>query len=171
MRSGASGATSATNVPCAARRCARQDVERGARRESSRAVDRDDPQVDVEPAGEPAGAVDQRDVAFARRDAQHDPRERPLAAPIRTRAQHLAYRQLAQRRQVLGAEEVAQRGVDAIGRIDLPFAQALPQHVGRDVDEDDLVGELQHAVGQRLAHARPGHPIDRVARRLRSAGR
>ena len=71
--------------------------------------DRDDAQIDVEPPREPSGALDELHVARARRDAEHDARERPLAPALGSRAQHLAHGELAQRREVLGAEEVGER--------------------------------------------------------------
>ena len=44
---------------------------------------------------------------------------------------HLAQRDLAQRGEVLDPEEVVQRGVDALGGIDLAGAQAVEQRLGR----------------------------------------
>ena len=64
----------------------------------------------------------------------------------------LAQRGLAQRGQVLDPEEAVERGVDALGGIDLALAQALEQRLGRDIDQHDLVRALQRLVGQRLAH-------------------
>ena len=112
-------------------------------------------------ASRPARAMSSR--PRARRDAEHDARERPLAPALGARAQHLAHGELAQRREVLGAEEVGERRVDAFARINLAFAQPLAQHVGRHVHEQHLVRELEHGVGQRLAHARPRQAFDRVA--------
>ena len=52
----------------------------------------------------------------------------------------LAQRDLAQRGEVLDPEEVVERRLDALGRVDLAGAQALEQRLGREVDQHDLVG-------------------------------
>ncbi len=64
--------------------------------------------------------------------------------------------ELAQRRQVVDREEVPEGRLDALRRIDLPREQPLLQRLRREVDEHDLVGLVQDAVGERLpdAHAR-----------------
>ena len=54
-------------------------------------------------------------------------------------------RQLAQRRQVLRLEEVLARAGGRVLEIDLPLRHALQQLVGRQVDQHDLVGLLEHA--------------------------
>ena len=59
----------------------------------------------------------------------------------------LAQRDLAQRGEVLDPEEAVERGVDALGRVDLAGAQALEQRLGREVDEHDLVGAAEHRSG------------------------
>ena len=66
----------------------------------------------------------------------------------------LAQRDLAQRGEVLDAEEAVERGVDALGLVDLAGPQAGEQRLGAEVDEHDLVGAAEHRVGDRLAHAR-----------------
>ena len=76
-------------------------------------------------------------------------------------AQHLpvdalggaAQRQLAQSRQVAGREVMAQRALGLLADIDLALAQALHQVGRREVDQLDLVGGVDDAVGHRLAHA------------------
>ena len=65
----------------------------------------------------------------------------------------LAQRDLAQRLEVLDAEEAVQRGRHALGLVHLARAQPLDQRRRRDVDEHDLVGLGQHGVRERLAHA------------------
>jgi len=57
---------------------------------------------------------------------------------------------LAQRGQVLDLEEVVQRGLDALGCVDLAGAQAPDQGLGREVDEHHLVGRGEDGVGHRL---------------------
>ena len=73
---------------------------------------------------------------------------------------------LAQRGEVLGLEEVGQRGVDSFGRVDLAGAQPLAQRLGRDVEQHHLVGACQHSVGERLPHARAGELGDLIVERL-----
>ena len=68
--------------------------------------------------------------------------------PLRGAAQ----RQLAQRRQVAFGEIMVERALRHFRHIDLAFGQALDQVLGREVDQLDLVGLVDHVVGQRLAH-------------------
>ena len=63
-------------------------------------------------------------------------------------------------------EEVRQRPLGAIGRVDLAGLEPLEQVLGRDVDVDDLVGLAQHAVGQPLLDLHAGHPLDLVVEAL-----
>ena len=65
---------------------------------------------------------------------------------------HLAQRQLAQRGQPIGAEEVVERRLRALPRVHLARADPLLERLGGEVDEHDLVGRLEDAVGERLAH-------------------
>ena len=65
-------------------------------------------------------------------------------------------RQLAQRGQVLRLEEILARSGGRLLEVDLALGQALEELVGRQVDQHDLVGLLEHAVGHRLAHAHAG---------------
>ncbi len=78
----------------------------------------------------------------------------------------LAQGELAQRAQVLGAEEVRKRRLDPAHRVDLARPQALLQLLRREVDQHDLVGLVQQAVGERLAHAHAGQLEDRVVQAL-----
>ena len=74
----------------------------------------------------------------------------------------LAQGHLAQCAEVLDAEEVVERSLDGAARVDLAAAQPLDERLGTEVDEDDLVGALEHRVGHGLAHARAGqlrHPV------------
>ena len=71
-------------------------------------------------------------------------------------------RQFAQRRQVALAEEVVERGLDALRGIDVAVLHALAQGVGGDIDQLHFVGLVQHPVGQRFAHAHArdaGHQV------------
>ena len=61
--------------------------------------------------------------------------------------------ELAQRRQVLRLEEALARAVGHVVHVDLALGEALQQLLGRQVDQHDLVGLLEHAVGHGLAHA------------------
>ncbi len=67
----------------------------------------------------------------------------------------LAQRQFAQRDQVALAEEVVERDAHALGHVDLALAQPLQQVVGRQVDQLDFVGRLEHRVGHGLLHRAP----------------
>ena len=89
-------------------------------------------------------------------------------------AQHLpvdafggaAQRQLAQGRQVAGREVVAQRALGLLADIDLALAQALHQVGRREIDQLDLVGSVDDAVGHRLAHADAGDARHHVVQAL-----
>ena len=78
----------------------------------------------------------------------------------------LAQRDLAQRREVLDAEEAVERRLDALGLVDLAGPQAVEQRLGGEVDEHDLVGAAEHRVGDRLAHAHAAELGDLVVERL-----
>ena len=77
-----------------------------------------------------------------------------------------AERKLAQRVQAIAAEEVVERHVRTVGRVDLARAQALLQRLRREVDEHDFVGVFEHPVGERLADADVGELGDRVVQTL-----
>ena len=64
-----------------------------------------------------------------------------------------AQRQLAQRRQIAGREEVLQRALGLLGDVDLALLEPLDQVVRRQVDELDGVGAVEDRVGHGLAHA------------------
>ena len=131
-------------------------VRRGRRRARSRT--RCASRAAMRPARAIIGRSTSREPTASSRRSNGDAIALAMARP-----QRFAQRELAQREEVLGAEEVRQRRFDAIRRIDLAFAQALAQRLGRDVDEDHLVGEREDAVGQRFAHDRSGEPQDRIA--------
>ena len=60
-------------------------------------------------------------------------------------------RQLAQRRQVAGAEVVGQGGIDLLGGVDVAVGHPAAQRLGRHVDQLDLIGGPDDLVGQGLA--------------------
>ena len=67
----------------------------------------------------------------------------------------LAQRELPQRREVVGPEEVLERDRRPLRRVDLAGPEPLLQLLRREVDEHDLVGLVEDPVGERLAHADP----------------
>ena len=93
------------------------------------------------------------------------------AACAADRLRDEAERDLPQRRKIAGAEEVRERGVDLLRGIDVAVAHALAQRLGRDVDELDLIGMVQHLVGEGLAHGNARDVLGEVLDRLRDAGR
>ena len=78
----------------------------------------------------------------------------------------LAQRELAQRDQVALPEEVLDGALGLRGQVDLALAQALEQLVGRQIDELDLVGRVEHRVGHGLAHDDAGDLRDDVVQAL-----
>ena len=66
---------------------------------------------------------------------------------------YLAQRDLAQRGEVLDAEEAVEGGVDALGLVDLAGPQAGEQGLRAEIDEHDLVGAAENRVGNGLADA------------------
>ena len=77
-----------------------------------------------------------------------------------------AERQLAQGEEVAAAEEAVHGLARPLGQIHLPLGQALEQLLGRQVDELQLVGRVEDAVGHGLAHGHPGDPVDEVVEAL-----
>ena len=73
---------------------------------------------------------------------------------------------LAEGGQVLDPEEVVERGVDPLGRVDLAVAQAVQERLGGEVHEDDLVGVVEHRVGHGLPNADAGQLADAVVEAL-----
>src|SRR5450759_5311180 len=78
--------------------------------------------------------------------------------PVRGRA----HCEFAQRDQVALAEKILQRMLGPLRQIDLAFLQPLQQLVGRDVDEFDFVGLVEHLVRHGLLHACAGDLGDDV---------
>ncbi len=131
----------------------------------------------VEPVGDPSGVADECQRGRALADAN----EQPVAGGPRSGdgmrphvVQHLivdalcraAQRQLAQGRQIAGLEIVLERTFGLMRNVDLAFVQALDEIARGEVDELDLVGLVEDAVRQRLAHADTGDPRDHVVEAL-----
>jgi hypothetical protein len=77
-----------------------------------------------------------------------------------------AHGKFAERGQVALHEEGPQRPRRLVGGVDLALLQPVDQFVGRQVDQLDLVGHLQHAIGHRLAHAHAGDAGHRLVQGL-----
>ncbi len=77
-----------------------------------------------------------------------------------------AQRQLAQRGQIAGREEMLQRALGLFRHIDLAVLQPLDQVVGRQVDQLDGVGAVEHGIRHGLAHADMGDLRDDVVQAL-----
>ena len=99
----------------------------------------------------------------ARADAHQQPLARrpqradPLLAPVRLDVGVDALRgppqrELAQRHQVAAPEVVVDRAARLLGHVDLALGEPLQQLLRRQIDELDLVGALEHRVGDGLAH-------------------
>ena len=146
-------------------------------------LDEDDEPVGAEPARQaralrtsepPRGEADDRQTITRLREPAAATLSADRTAPATTgRALaalealgHLAQRELAQVSEVLLLEEVLQRPGDLVGRVDLPGAQPLVQVLDGQVQVDDLVGLLEEAVGDRLAHRHAGRALDQVVQAL-----
>ena len=70
--------------------------------------------------------------------------------------------QLPQRGEVAGAEVVGQRGVDLLGRVDVPVRHPAAQRLRGDVDQLDLVGGADHGVRHGFPLRHPGDLLDDV---------
>ena len=79
----------------------------------------------------------------------------PRAAPARAASARL-----------LVLEEVLQRPGDLLGGVDLSGLQPLEQILDRQVQVDHLVGLLEEAVGDGLAHRHAGDALDQVVEAL-----
>ena len=75
-------------------------------------------------------------------------------------------RELPQRAEVAGAEVVAERGVDPLGRVDVAVRHPAADRLRRHVDELDLVGPADDRVGDRLLLLDAGDLLDDVVERL-----
>ena len=77
-----------------------------------------------------------------------------------------AQRQFAQRGQIARREIMLQRALGLFGDIDLALLQPLDQVVGREVDQLDGVGAVEHRVRHGLAHPHMGDLRDHVVEAL-----
>ncbi len=75
-------------------------------------------------------------------------------------------RQFAQGDEVALAKEVLDGSLGLLGQVDLALLQSQQEVVRRQVDDDDLVGFVEHAVGHGLPHADPGDARDDVVQAL-----
>jgi hypothetical protein len=73
-----------------------------------------------------------------------------------------AQRQLAQCDQVALAKEIAHRALGLLRHVDLAVAHPVEQFLGRQVDQRDFVGVIEHAVRHRFPHADAGDLADHV---------
>ncbi len=118
----------------------------------------------VEPVGEALGVADEAGAGRVLADAdQHALAGGPRAADgMRAHiAAHLlidalrraSQRQLAQGGEIARLEIMADGALGLLRQVDLAFLEALDQILGREVDDLDVVGAVEDAVGHRLAHA------------------
>ncbi len=123
-------------------------------------------QLRTRPGRDPAGPTDQRLALAAAGDGDHDaltglPGVGDLLLRAVATQRHVdlvcqpQQRELAQRRQIAGAEVVAQRGVHPVGRVDVAVRHAAAQRFRSYVGEFDLPGAAHHLVrhGFLLPHA------------------
>ena len=75
-------------------------------------------------------------------------------------------RELAQRAEVALPEEVGERRVDLLGRVDVAVGHPPPERLRRHVDQLDLVGLAHDGVGDRLVLLDPRDLLDDVVHRL-----
>ena len=73
-----------------------------------------------------------------------------------------AQRQLAQRGQIARREIMLERALGLLGDIDLALLQARDQIVGRQIDQLDRIGAVEHRIRHRLAHPHMGDLGDDV---------
>ncbi len=129
--------------------------------------------VGLQARREPRGRAHERRRFGAGPDAHQQPLARLPDALDRTVGAVLAHlrvdaigrapqREFAQRDQVALAEEVAHRALGLLREIDLAVAHPLEQFLGRQVDERDFVGRVEHAIGHGLPHADAGDRADHV---------
>ena len=77
-----------------------------------------------------------------------------------------AQRQLAQRGQIARREIMLERALGLLGDVDLALLQPLDQVVGREVDQLDGVGAVEHRIRHGLAHAHMRDLRDHVVEAL-----
>src|SRR3984893_16204875 len=77
-----------------------------------------------------------------------------------------AKRKLAQRHEVALAEEISRSAFDLLGHVDLARLEACQQLVGRNVDQDNIVGLVEKRIGDGFPHADAGYAADDVVQAL-----
>ena len=110
------------------------------------------------------------DAAKQRRLGLPDPVDRLVGAirlnvfldPIGRAAQ----RELAQRHQVALAEKVSRGALDLFGKIDLAGLEPRQQLVGRDIDQNDIVGFVEERIGDGFPYPDAGDAADDVVQAL-----
>ena len=131
----------------------------------------------MQPVGESLGVAhqagraqilaDAHQNAFARRPRSLDRmrlhfREQLLVNPLGGAAQG----QFAQRGEVGGREEMFERALGLFRNVDLALLEALDQIVGRQIDQFDGVGAVEHGIRHGLAHAHMSDLRDHVVEAL-----
>ncbi len=74
----------------------------------------------------------------------------------------VAQRQFAESGEVAGRKEIVDGAAGLFRNVDLTFAEAFDQVVGRQVDQFDFVGGREHVVRYGLAHLDAGDLFDDV---------
>jgi len=64
-----------------------------------------------------------------------------------------AQRELAQCGEVGRREEMLERALGLLGDVDLAFLESLDQVVGRQIDQFDRIGAIEHGIRHGFAHA------------------
>ena len=67
-----------------------------------------------------------------------------------------------QHRELFGLEEVFQRPLDLVGRVDLARFKAIDEILDRQIDVDHLIGPLQDRIGHGFAHEYAGRLLDHL---------
>ena len=140
---------------------------------AARSVDCERGEGRVQPVRQPFGVPHEAGRARVLADADQDAlagrprsrdrvrlhlREQLLVDPVGGAAQ----RQLAQRRQLGGREEMLERAFGLLGNVDLALLEALDQ-IGRgEIDQLDRIGAIEDGVRHGLAHAHMGDLRDHV---------
>ncbi len=131
----------------------------------------------MQPVGEPLGVTHEAGRARILADADDNalagrPRaldgvrlhlaEQLLVDPLGGAAQS----ELAQRGEVGRREEMLERALGLLGDVDFAFLEPLDQVVGRQIDQFDRIGAIEHGVRHGLAHPHMGDLRDDVVEAL-----
>ena len=131
----------------------------------------------MQPVGEPLGVTHEAGRARVLADANGNalagrPRaldgvrlhlaEQLLVDPLGGAAQ----RELAQRGEVGGREEMLERALGLLGDVDFAFLEPLDQIVRRQIDQFDRIGAIEHGVRHGFAHAYMSNLRDDVVEAL-----